>query len=584
MAYFFITNKKSLYENTKRNIEETDFKISFDYNTGGDVFALATHKLMFENVNFACDGENFCIATGTCIYNESLDYRRLLNDFSGDVIRARNNTIGQYGVCIKKGNKISVYGDPCGCYNVYYWKSEDGSWIVSSSLFHMAKVLQGLITFDHFSLVERVFYRTLLNGETFFKEICRLRGTESLLIDVLNGKIENKQIKVEFPTGGFNEMVDKIVQSYKNNARIVEKVLGTPTICATGGLDSRIILTAFLSVGVKPTLLYGYGNNIITAPKNEDIIILNKMNKSLGLKIKPGDFSVSDPLDKDWDRYIKTNGFRTAYMWGAQRNVIESLSKDNKLLMFGWGGEYLRRSWYHFYNTPTHSIDELLDKWHEMHKFEGLEKDIPDYRKKIEKHFYKECEYLGLNPKCLSEDDLYLIEIAWGAQADTQIPSFMQQYNYCYLMSFEYNIQKYRVTAGERENAKFMIAIMHKLYPTLLKEPIFTHEQLVSLNESTMSLEPFQTSLDIMYKKKIIKLVRQYTPNILKKICFQPIVRLFSFFLTPPKIVTERPDFIIKSLDSLEKNVDCLKISNIYDYFDVAQYAILLRALRILKY
>ena len=577
MAYFFISNNVHFYNATKVNLRKTDFKVSFDYQQKDIIYALATHKLAFENNNSAQLDSDFCIVTGTCIYKESLNYEMLLEDFCGDLSLIRENSIGQYAVAIRKDNNLTVFGDACGCYNIYYWHGDDGSWIISSSLFHMAEVLKDNITLDNFAIAERSFYKVLLNGRTFFKEIHRLRGTEFLNVKLDSPIFKKKNTKVDFPVGSFEEMVDRAADSYRNNARIVAKVLGTPKICATGGLDSRIILAAFLSVGIKPVLFYGVGNNIITAPKNEDIIILKKMNKTLDLKLETGDFSVSDPLDKDWNYYIQTHGFRTAYMWGAQQNVINSLAHGQHLLMFGWGGEYLRRSWYHLYDSPTPSVDELLRKWHQMPKFEGLKKDIPNHEALVKEHFIEECKYLGIDPNNTSEDDLYLLEIAWGAQADTQIPSFMQHYNYCYLMSFEYNLQRYRVTTTEKENAKFMLAILYKLYPDLLKEPIFTHEQWMKLDIKHMKLIPYLSFFDKLYKTKSVQIARKITPPIIRRWGIHPIIAILQSLFSK-KIETERPDFIIDAINTDVENTR-VKISNIYDNNDKSQYTILIRAL-----
>ena len=584
MAIFFITNKESLYTKAKENLSNTDFKISFDYKTEEGIYALATHKLTIDNKNYAVKDNNFCIAVGTCIYSESLNYSSLLSDYNNNIDVIRENTIGQYGVCIKKDSNISFFGDRCGCFNIYYWIGEDGTWIVSSSLFHMVKILKTNLTFNSFSIAERAFYKVLLNGRTFFEEIHRLRGTEILQCDLKKGNtIEIQHVDVAFPVGSFDEMVEKTVEAYKKNAQIVSKVLGTPRICATGGLDSRILLASFLSVGVKPNLFYGKGNNIITAPKKEDLIILKKINKKLKLEFELDDFSVSNPLDKDWNHYIMNNGFRSAYMWGAQRNVINSLCKGEKLLMFGWGGEYLRRSWYNIYYSPSPSLDSMLSKWHNDYRFRGLANDFPEYKETIKNHFVEECNYLGINPNNLSEDDIYLLEIAWGAQADTQIPSFLQQYKYCYLMSFEYNIQRNRVTASEREAAKFMLTVLYRLYPKLLKEPIFTHEQWVTLDKKKMSLIPYKTSFMKKCGYKGKRLIRKLTPNFIISDLWYPIKNKMTNKYHE-NIDTYRPPFELDKIDRLEHINHMMNIKNIYRDSDRAQYAILCRTLKLLGY
>lgn len=84
MAKFFITNNAEWYEALKKNIIKTDFNISFDYSSKY-VCALAVHKLSMENQNSVHEDDDFCIATGTCIYNESLDVKPILDEYNGDV-------------------------------------------------------------------------------------------------------------------------------------------------------------------------------------------------------------------------------------------------------------------------------------------------------------------------------------------------------------------------------------------------------------------------------------------------------------------------------------------------------------------
>ena len=100
MAKFFVTNNRQYYKSLKEQIGNTNFQISFDYAEEG-LYSIAVHKIGMHNQNAVQKGNDFCIATGTCIYKESLDYLPLLNDFN-EVAQVRELSLGQYAVAMRK--------------------------------------------------------------------------------------------------------------------------------------------------------------------------------------------------------------------------------------------------------------------------------------------------------------------------------------------------------------------------------------------------------------------------------------------------------------------------------------------------
>ena len=328
MAKFFITNNRLWDDNIYQQLRTTDFKISFRSQTN-NVYAIAVQKHDVIHANAISQETDFCIVTGTCIYKESVFYKQLIDDFSDNISSIRENTIGQYGITICKNNCIRIFGDACGCYDIYYYEEGD-NFLVSNSLYEMCLVLKEKLTLDDERVIQRVINRSILNGKTFFKEICRLRGNESININCDSCSFSIQYILPQFCTTNVNSshevIVNHVVERIKENARISAKVLGTPVICMTGGLDSRLLLAAYLSVGVKPKLLYGVGNSNITFPEKEDEQCVNIISKKFGLDKLIVDFSIAQPINKDWNYLINNYGVTTAYMWGGSMNIIESLS------------------------------------------------------------------------------------------------------------------------------------------------------------------------------------------------------------------------------------------------------------------
>lgn len=501
MAKFFVTNNRQYYKSLKEQIGNTNFQISFDYVEEG-LYSIAVHKIGMHNQNAVQKGNDFCVATGTCIYKESLDYLPLLNDFDGDMLLIRENTIGQYAICVKKDNRLSVWGDACGCYDIYYY-NENGTWLISNSLYDMAEVIgHKLLPINEFNVIVRMANRYIPNAQTFFDHISILRGEEYINVDLQSSQFNIVKNKVDFPVGedSFENLVTKAAETLKNNARIAAKVLGTPTICVTGGLDSRLVLASFLANGIKPHLFYGVGNNRITSPRKEDELCVEQLSKEFNLPIQKGDFSVSSPLDADWNNYINDCGFTTAYMWGGQKNVIDSLRSGTDLLMFGWGGELYRNipGWTEQKAEESITLHELLSKWYIARAESAplIREAIPNYDARVEQEMRKECEHLGLNPERMSIDDSFFIEMKYRTMADTQIPSFIQYYKYAYLPLFEHNVLINRVHSNEKDFVKFMLALCSAIYHDILRVAFFTHQQWKTFDADSMSLRPAKANYD----------------------------------------------------------------------------------------
>ena len=123
MAKFCITNIEDSFLKTKILYQEAGFEISYE-NAGAGFKALAAKK-MFQSLanNYAEAGSDFVIATGSLIYNESLDYSYFLHT-EVDVANARANSIGHYAVSVKKNNVITVWGDSVATYDIFYYNKD----------------------------------------------------------------------------------------------------------------------------------------------------------------------------------------------------------------------------------------------------------------------------------------------------------------------------------------------------------------------------------------------------------------------------------------------------------------------------
>ena len=525
MAKFFITNNLQWYKALKENISNTEFKLSFDYSSE-DVYALGVHKLNIVNQNAIREQNDFCIVTGTCIYKKSLDVLPILHDYKNDIAAIRNSALGQYAIsAFKKGN-ISVFTDPIGAYDVYYYNANDGGYIISSSLYEMAQVIRDNITLDEMALLERTIYRCIFGGRSFFNEIKRLRGDECIKIE--NGSVVVKNIKVEWPCGTENNFelnVRNAAVVLKENIRIANKVLGVPSIYVTGGLDSRLVLASCLANSIKPKLITITGHSqicFLPYSNQQDIKVAEGYAKRYGLEFVTPDCSSPEPIDKDWENLISNHGFPAAYFWGTT-NVLKKTQTNlaHPLHLLGLGGELLRVN---LLKESTKGAKEFGDRLaHKVFDVDVAERVEPSFSEHMDKLVEDEFMYYGIDTINASEDEMFPIDVAYRAQANTQSQAFCNHINYAYNPLLEYNVLKYRVSRNMANNAKFQIAVTYQLYPDIFELPIWSGNQHKVLNRKTKLLESPSYVSDTLYNSRISNFIRTISPVGLKKKILRPI-------------------------------------------------------------
>lgn len=92
-------------------------------------------------------------------------------------------------------------------------------------------------------------------------------------------------------------MAQELSSLIKKYTKIIADVFPNIKINMTGGLDSRLVLAAFLSVGKKPELVYGVGNDYLTNTKNEDLETNKILAKKFNLKLTVLDWTINKGPD-----------------------------------------------------------------------------------------------------------------------------------------------------------------------------------------------------------------------------------------------------------------------------------------------
>lgn len=515
MAKFFITNNRDLYNTFIKRVDKSAFSIGSKIENG-NIFAITVKKLRLDNVNGWSRVSNFAITTGTPIYKESLDNESLIDDFDGDVNQIRRHFIGQYGAAIHKEGKTIVFCDAVGTYSVYYYK-DDSDYLVGTDISDMAAVLGDRVKPSEINILEEACQNSILCGDSLYEGIKRLSGHECLVIS--DGVLEVSALAVQKRLEGMStdECAKHLVQQFKYKAGVIAKVLGDPDIFMTGGLDARISLASYLSVGAKPTLHYGVGNSFVTNTKHDDLEIARSFAKRYDLPLYEEDWSTPSPLYRDWDKYIQKYGV-LAKNYAASDSIMKCFENlPNNVSTFGYGGELYRNlPWIENRKKDFFTAEEFVDEYYiggtQSHL---MTSEIEGYRDRIVAKVKALCKEYGFDPEHIdNKDNVYLL-IEYRRYADTMLLNMMNQIRYSNLLLFEQDcLELTDVHVEDMKQSKFMLNIINHLYADVLEVPIFSHCQKREYDKEIGVLKEAHKSL----KKRIYGAIPKNVKTLVKQI------------------------------------------------------------------
>lgn len=555
MAKFCITNIKSCFSKIKYLNENSKFEISF-VDEQEDCMAVAIKKKVQCKVdNFVKKTDGFLIATGSLIYDGSLDYRKLLGA-NLDIQQARDLSIGHYAISIKKGDIITIWGDAVAAYDIFYYHNKE-EFMVSNSLYDMAKVLGNKVSVNEMNVLEETIQCSILGGGTFYNEITRLHGDEFLSISLSNKTFKVCPVSVNYPydNRNYREQVEEFAEILQEKANVIYKLFGNPTISMTGGLDARISLASYLSCGSSPCMAYGVGDTCFTNTQMNDLYIDRVFRDRFGLQLLESDWSSPSPIDAYWKLYYEEYGFLSrAYM--ASDKVVDYLENSpGNIVTFGYGGELYRNlPWIENKKTNYFTVDEYLDEhYFRVPLTKIILSSVSGYREHIRNKILTLCEKYHLDPEHIDNRDNVLLQLEYRKFADTIMLNYVNQMKYSFLLLFEYDSLKYsRIGVDSMKKSKFMLDVIMKLYPEVLEIPIFSHCQKRVFDKGKMELTFTKTDAAKMKIKSILSHIKNYSPDIVKS-----TYQLFKAQGTANKDL-KREDEIWEFVNSHKQELPCL--------------------------
>lgn len=564
MSKFFITNKSEYAQIILHNIKLSDFDISFENHTDS-IFAFTTKKLKLNHQNSLSIQNDFVITNGMLLYkngNSIKHWKQLYVDYNFNIPNIRNQSCGNYAICIKKGNTIDIWGEEFGGFNIFYYSNED-FFIISNSLYDIAQILKDKLSINKLNIYEEILQNGILGEETFFNEIKRLSGNQYLHIEINTNILSILELQLTYPICKDNSKVcaKKVANILSENASNIKNVIGNPSINMTGGLDARISLATYLSVGAKPFLNYGVGNTGLTNTKNEDLNIDILFRNKYNLDLRIGSWKTPYPIDKYWEYYILKYGFLST-IYGGSNDVMSFFENtQGDIITFGYTGELYRNlPWIENRKTESFSIDEFIDEYYITGEVYNMSKKIPNYRDHIKSKLLKICDRYHLNPENINNADNFYFLLEYRKVADSKLLNLANMIKFCnLLLSEQKNLENIRINISDMRNSKFMLEIINQLYPDVLEVPVFSHCTTRKYIKKTGMLSPEKNSI----KDLIVPLIPHKIKHSLKKIIKKGNVNNHSII---SKFIQ----------DSLKEMSDIIfpneVISNISDYRKILKY------------
>lgn len=566
MSKFFLTNSEHLFSAFKQGISKSSYKLLFEY-AHNNIFALTTQKLFVENQNALLINDGFILENGTIVYNKRVDMailQDIYHAYNADVNVIRNDALGNYALGILKEDTLTVFTEQSNCYDIFYYADND-IWVISSSLYDLVEPLREKLSINRLNVLEWFSRYAILNDETVFNEVKRLSGEE--YIQVVDNQFNIKKIALpieKITYENYEDNVLEIASIMRNDAKIFSHCLGEPTLGATGGLDSRMSLAAFLAAGSKPKLTYGLGNSILAISKEEDKEIDKLLSDKFHLNFEEYPWNETLPLDKYWDHYTSVYGDGIFVYQGCDDAMKFFEDSREPYVIYGyWGELYRETDWINKYKKDVITVEEFLDGWYYESQNRNIIDGNPDLKLHIKNKIINICSKYGLDPKAINKDDVFYFYMEYRKRADVHTVNLLNRMKYCHYLMSEFEIvRRAYIPVDKKLSATFMLEILNKLYRESLEIPFFSHCKKQKYLKNKMKLVDCSWTL----KQRISKLLSHQFKERMK--CLLGLEKTFAIYPSYIADLVENPknkkllcnylseDSLLSAIEELNYNND----------------------------
>lgn len=247
---------------------------------------------------------------------------------------------GRSWICLfKQTNQLYGGVDKLGLFPIFH--SQHGSkHLLCSSRQNMAKRLGEQCQVNPQGLIQLLAYGQMFNETSLLSGVQQLKAGRIFKINEVNGygQTEPKNLNLlNHSATTLNNAVD----AFHNAVGLCFKNSDQPIISLSAGLDSRLILAAALSNGVRPICL-GYGDH-----RSSDMIIASEIAKKFNLPFFKADLNSQSDYWGAAQRIAREGGGEVPIQHGHALLDEKLLSlTQGRSIITGTGGEFYRAFYY----------------------------------------------------------------------------------------------------------------------------------------------------------------------------------------------------------------------------------------------
>lgn len=487
MSKFLLCSSERSFNNNVENSLENNFSICTKAESTG-YFHVSYKKLNNDKKDYFSSELGKVSSVGSFIYRNQTGtdgLKNILIDFLShkNISKLKSAIIGNYSITIELENEFYCFCDGNDVFDLFYFLGKD-NWAISNNLNDVVSAIDGKVEPNKNAILEMVIQNGILDNQTIFRSVFRLKGYEYLYFSREHQAplvLEHENIYFDIESHEGLDYTDLVTKQCTDMAKIISSSYKNVSVCMTGGLDSRITLSSYLSVGVAPSLFYGVGDSSLTNTKMRDLEIVKLVKDEFDLNLKVMDWSAGIDIDDSWSQLIEKFGLLGSVYSGIP-NVHKSLSEfdGDSLVDFGYFGEPLRNvESLSAYKKDIFTLEQFIDDIYldKNAKASLTQQEFEEFREYLYQKAKGVCVRYNLDTESLSKDDFCKIHNEYRKSADTALVNLMNYY--CYSINLlslpQIETMIKQIPAKEKANSSLMLKIVNHLDPKLLKLPIFSH-------------------------------------------------------------------------------------------------------------
>ncbi|WP_373733976.1 hypothetical protein [Bacteroides heparinolyticus] len=348
----------------------------------GTVSALVSDKQYISTcTNYKDNQGNLIAAVGTCIYQGEIGQEALKNVLSrfeeAEIINLKKELLGIYALLIKKNNKIFIFNDYYGIFDIYYSLYKGNSYVSTLLSNLMMSPIETEIDIDQIMVYLTLF--TPQEGKSFYKKISKLKAREYLVkqegCGLYKKELGKDEYRIHYNYIDEQKALSDLIAYQKENARIIGKNFSKAAIHMTGGLDSRSTLavakSAYSNYQKHISLFFGIGQNMMDG-RIEDGEFVKKISEKFNIPIeifdwrdKPVDFSYDTQYEEMlWNLFGEYSTIYCGNQNFHDTYLKKILPEQFDFIEFGYFLEAMRlREWAARRGQTMIQIDNYIDDY-----------------------------------------------------------------------------------------------------------------------------------------------------------------------------------------------------------------------------